>query len=389
MAQSPKLKAEYFNNLDGLRGIAALCVIFGHCQSWIFEQIKVDVYVPWGYKLAGFGVDLFFVLSGFLISFNLLTEIKTTGVLQVKKFYIRRILRLWPLYFLFAILVIIFGTPLAVGLNYTKEVQTPHEMLVNFICMSTFSINLMTLFHAGNTYTSAFLGHYWSLAAEEQFYLFFAPALNYFRKHILAFLVSIITIGFFFNEIYVHRFTDQEDANYFSYYFTLSRFFHFGIGGVMAWAYVNGKFKTQNNLTIWEKYLLQVCFLVPTYLFICGGDLYLTPTIKLVLNHLRTILAILSAGIILCAIMKNSIFLFERGFLKYCGKISFGMYIFHLLALRLSAYILQTDPLFVSVNSEFFTWAFPILTTLISVLFATLSYKYFEKPFLNLKKNFR
>ena len=389
MAQSPKLKTEYFNNLDGLRGVAALCVIIGHCQSWIFEQANVKVYVPWGFKLAGFGVDLFFVLSGFLISFNLLTEIKITGVLQVKKFYIRRILRLWPLYFTFGIFAIIFGTTLAVGLNYTKEIQTSQQMLVNFICMSTFSVNLMTFFHVGNTYTSAFIGHYWSLAAEEQFYLFFAPTLNYFRKHILIFLCIVISIGFFFNEIFILFLHDKKEIQYFSYEFTLGRFFHFGIGGAMAWAYVNGKFKTQNNLTLWEKYLLQICFLVPTYLFIFGDDLYLTPAIKLVLNHLRTILALLSAGIILCAIMKNSIFLLERGFLKYCGKISFGMYIFHLLALRLAAYFLQGEPLFVSINSTFFTWAFPILTTALSILFATLSFRYFEKPFLNLKKNFR
>ena len=65
------------------------------------------------------------------------------------------------------------------------------------------------------------------------------------------------------------------------------------------------------------------------------------------------------------------------------------MYIFHLLALRLAAHLLQGEPLFSSINSEFFIWAFPILTTALSVLFATLSYYYFEKPFLNLKKNFR
>ncbi len=388
MAQSiqSKDKAQYFNNLDGLRGIAALCVIIGHCQGWIFEQAHVEIYVPWGFKLAEFGVDLFFVLSGFLISFNLISEIKNTGQLQVRKFYIRRILRLWPLYFLVGTLSIIFGTFLANAFNYTKEVQTSTEMLINFICMSTFSINFLTLFHAGNIFTSAFLGHYWSLSAEEQFYLFFAPTLNYFKKHILGFLLTIIAIGFFFNEIYVLRFSTFDDAKYFSYNFTLSRFFHFGIGGLMAWAYVNGKFKTQNNLTIWDKYLLQICFLLPTYRIICGDDLYYVP-LQTVIHHLRTILALLSAGIILCAIMKNSIFLFDRGILKYVGKISFGVYVFNLIAMRASAHILQSA--FVSINSEFFFWSFPVLTATISVSLASLTYNYFEKPFLNLKKNFR
>ena len=61
------LKRE-FKNLDGLRLIAAVFVIVGHCQSILFEAKKISPYVPYFNKLASFGVDFFFVLSGFLIS---------------------------------------------------------------------------------------------------------------------------------------------------------------------------------------------------------------------------------------------------------------------------------------------------------------------------------
>lgn len=99
----------HFPGLNGLRFIAALSVIIGHV-----ELIKLDygIYnfkntIPFYTNTAGhLGVVLFFVLSGFLITYLLLVEKDKYGKVAVKKFYIRRVLRIWPLYFL--ILVIVF-----------------------------------------------------------------------------------------------------------------------------------------------------------------------------------------------------------------------------------------------------------------------------------------
>src|SRR5262245_59932952 len=94
----------YFPNLNGLRFIAALAVIIHH-----IEQQKADFCLPNSFGAAPIqlfgelGVVLFFVLSGFLLTYLLLEEEKTTATIGIRNFYIRRILRIWPLYFLIII----------------------------------------------------------------------------------------------------------------------------------------------------------------------------------------------------------------------------------------------------------------------------------------------
>ena len=99
------MKKVYFPNINGLRFIAALLVIIHHTEQ-IKDILGLSNYwsTPIIRSIGGLGVLLFFVLSGFLITFLLLDEESTTGTISIKKFYIRRILRIWPLYYLILIL---------------------------------------------------------------------------------------------------------------------------------------------------------------------------------------------------------------------------------------------------------------------------------------------
>ncbi|MEO6189108.1 MAG: acyltransferase, partial [Saprospiraceae bacterium] len=99
----------YFKNLDGLRFWAAFAVIIGHCQQTVFDYEGYRPYEPYANKLATFGVDFFFVLSGFLISNLLITEIEKTGSINIRNFYYRRMLRIFPLYFLIGLIGIFTG----------------------------------------------------------------------------------------------------------------------------------------------------------------------------------------------------------------------------------------------------------------------------------------
>ena len=117
----------YFSNLDGLRFIAALMVYLQHgFTHWSKEDtISNDFLLRFMNTISsgGLGVSIFFVLSGFLITYLLLAEKKQFGKIDLKKFYIRRILRIWPLYYL----VVIFGMIIYPSIKKMMGIETVFE----------------------------------------------------------------------------------------------------------------------------------------------------------------------------------------------------------------------------------------------------------------------
>ena len=180
-----KEKKLYLPGLNGLRAIAALAVVFSH-STLAMPQFNL-VFAPFGttsdgkpqgYLLASYGVSIFFVLSGFLISYLLLLE-KELGKIDIKKFYIRRILRIWPLYYLFLALCII--TLLAVG------GAVDLRALFYYVF---FAANIPFIYN----FAIPFLSHYWSLAVEEQFYLFWPWIMMKIKKHLFAIILILVIL---------------------------------------------------------------------------------------------------------------------------------------------------------------------------------------------------
>lgn len=370
----------YFRNLDGLRFIAAFFVIIGHCQHILYDlPSKPRVYSPWAEKLAGFGVDFFFVLSGFLISFLLIKELSETQKINIKNFYIRRALRLWPLYFIVGIIGLLTAQPI---LQWMDLVQTPSSLkdyLINFFFLFTFSINFQTLLGQMNEYSSFILGHFWSLAVEEQFYLIWAPLLFLFRKNVFVFISIMIAIGIattlFQPAIFDVWFNDNAWAS--PIFFPTNRFFHFGLGALLAWLVYHKKLIELPSFVSW---VAQIAFILPVFSYLFGWQFKS-------LDIERIIHGLISFGIILMAITPNSLFFFEYKWMKYFGKVSFGIYIFHLFAIRFSFKLLTgfgLNPL--NLN---FQIIFPILSAIFAIGLAAFSYEKLEKPILKLKDKFK
>lgn len=156
-------KPIYFPGLNGLRAIAALAVVISH-TTMALNDFNLDSTIfgaledgrPKGINLASYGVSVFFVLSVFLITYLLLAEKKVQEI-DIKKFYLRRLLRIWPLYYLYFIIALLV-------LYYLGQ-----ELKLNTL--------LLYIFFAANVpyivdTKLLFLDHYWSLGVEEQFYLF-------------------------------------------------------------------------------------------------------------------------------------------------------------------------------------------------------------------------
>lgn len=380
----------YFKNLDGLRFIAAFFVILGHCQNIIGETYQKKnlfiPYQPYANKLAVFGVDFFFVLSGFLIAYMLIDELTRTGTIQVRRFYIRRSLRLWPLYLVVGILGIFSANFFIEWFNTGYGQGTTRDLVINLLCLITFSLNFETLFGWMNGGSSLMLGHFWSLGVEEQFYLMFAPLLRWSKNKMVWFILSLILLGFLTSLFWETLANDVLRLNlsplqiHDSFYnFTINRFFYFGLGGFLAWLVFNNKLTPQYPLPKNAHYALQLAFLIPA-LFYLFRWVYFTES-EWFLNGL------LAVGFVGVAISDYSLFRLEYQWLKYLGKISFGIYIFHLFSIRLTGKLLET--LDFEITSTVYLVLYPLLSTFFAVIFAVLSYEYFEKYFLSLKNKFR
>lgn len=173
------LQSSYFPSLDGLRAVAIVSVILRH----------LALYTSWGdWVDKTLGIQIFFIISGFLITTLLLKEKVRTGKVSLKNFYIRRILRIFPVAYLFIAVLII--------LNYIFKLDIPAKsFLTSVLYLKNFPI-------AGEWYT----GHFWSLAVEEQFYLLvpilLVTNINRYIKLILLLFILVPMIGFLgFNNV--------------------------------------------------------------------------------------------------------------------------------------------------------------------------------------------
>ena len=411
-----KSKGTYFKNLDSLRFFAALCVILGHCQEHVFQMQGIKVYEPYVNKAASFGVDFFFTLSGFLISYILMSELKTTGTIQVKNFFIRRFLRIWPLYFLFGLIYILGGVSYWIG--YAPAWQTLKEALYNVGHLATFTTNFQILLGTANYYTPA---HFWSLSVEEQYYFLWLPLLLVFRKQIWIVILVFIAVAYHYNSHTTMPFSDifynESMGDYSPYFFTVNHFYHFAMGASLAWVlhfidfeklknriidsinWLDKKCNTtqitpsplesswtvlavvQNkNVQIIASVGIQLCFLIPWLIYLFGAHY---PD-----NHDQTTPnGYISLGIILFAIMRYTVLKLENPILKYGGTISFGIYVFHFVGIRL-AHNLMVKLGFVQISEAYYIWL-PIFSTALSVIMAAISYELVEKRFLKLKSRFR
>lgn len=198
-------KRIYFENLDGLRFFCFLSVFLYHSFYTENEYIKASPVYKFVteelFKNGNLGVNFFFVLSGFLITYLLIEEKKINGQINLKSFWIRRILRIWPLFYfcvgfgfvVFPQLKLFFG-------QVPNETATPLYYL--------FFINNFDLIKNGLP-DSSVLGLLWSIAVEEQFYLFWPIILYIFpvNKYWIPFL-SIIILSLFFR-----GFNDDYDSH--------------------------------------------------------------------------------------------------------------------------------------------------------------------------------
>jgi peptidoglycan/LPS O-acetylase OafA/YrhL len=361
----PKL---HFPNLNGIRALAALMVVIAHIElhKANFNIARIPHFNV--INLGKIGVTVFFSLSGFLITYLLLEEKKNFKAVNFKAFYMRRLLRIWPLYFL----VVLFGFFIYPGAS-----DKALWLSVLFLPNLAFCLNLLP----------AIMDPIWSIGTEEQFYIFHPhffriKKLKYILYALLAFIVFIFAIQVIFGRLAGEN-TAYRVFHTFLYY---ARYDNMMIGAVIAVIYYNTKhpefdFKFQQLFNVifnkWFQFLLLAIFII-----------YLGLYINYNIPHGDVLIAFMSSLLIvnLCE-AGTSIYSLNHKYLDYIGQISYGIYLLHKFVLFLVLFLVKKyliSPGMVIENILIYTATIGGTITL-----ASASYYGYERPFLKIKKRFQ
>mgnify|MGYP006078778533 CR=1 FL=1 len=361
------LEKTYFPNLNGIRFIAAFFVFIHHLEQFKYLY-KIDNFsndYPFIKLIGKLGVVLFFVLSGFLITYLLLAEEKLNSQINIKKFYIRRILRIWPLYFL----ILFSGLFIIPNLNFIVTPFFNQDIFNN----DPFKIILIFIFFLPNLAYAIFglipyVSHTWSIGTEEQFYLIW-PVLLKFTKNKLRIIVLVIIFYLTFKFLLYTNFLDFISFKNLILQFWLTfNIDCMAIGGLFSYLV----FKKSKLL----RYLMNKFSFYITLISLC---FFLYFRLDFLFFHYE-VYAILF-GIIILNLSSNNSFsrILENNIFNFLGKISFGIYMYHPFA------IILTINIFIYFNF-INNLAILFLSLVITLVLSGFSFFYFEKFFL-IKKN--
>lgn len=356
---------KYIKQLDTVRALAIFLVIIQH---WGLVKHRLDALPP-----GEVGVDVFFVLSGFLITCILLANRETADEdsskwLLVKNFYARRCLRIFPLYYI-TIFLLYF-----INFNDFDDIRAP------FIYFLTYTQNFYIYSNPGE---AGSLTHFWTLAIEEQFYLLW-PFIILFvkRKYLIHVIILFIIIGFV-SEIVMGLMGMGRIL-------TPACLHAFGIGALLSWFI---RYKPDAMISLFKKlsYAAVIClFLLLFNLFAADGSFQWFP--------LRAVVSVIAMWLILYIFnnQQKEPFIFKwllnNRLLIFIGKISYGLYIFHNLEPRLlnlklvNVYFNPLLPLV--IRTKYFGILFLLENIVLTLFICWISYVFIEMPFLWLKRYF-
>lgn len=356
----------YFKDLDALRAIAFLAIFMHHgfftteptvVASFAFSAVDIVTKPAW------LGVPFFFSLSGFLITYLLLSEQKLYGRINVRKFYMRRILRIWPLYYA----VIFFGFfifPL-IRASILHEPYFENATLWKYLVF----LGNFDIIENGLPY-GAGLGVTWSLSVEEQFYLVWpilfllVPASFHVGFAVVLFTVSQLLMQVW-NLSYTHTLGSMSDLAMGA----LLGFLSFGRTPLF------NKATELPGVAISAIYVLGITHLYTWTLYDLGNRVFVSLFMVFVLFDQ-------------CFCKNSPLKLRQFKLLGYWGRLTYGLYLLHTIGNFVVSNALK--PLRVQINQPILIDMViqPVGSLLLTMALAYLSYSYLEKPFLKLKTRF-
>lgn len=362
----------YFENLDGIRFILAMAVLLGHSMfDTILNQFSTSQYfhdITHAICNGSQAVSFFFVLSGFLITYLLLKEKDENKTINVLKFYMRRILRIWPVYFF----VLIFGYliyPFAKSL-VGWETEISSIWWLDALFLANFSSVYTHLNHLDGLHPMM-IGIMWSVSIEEQFYLVW-PIIFLLNKNFLPYVLIVGIIGSLFFAYYNPKL---------AYYHTLSRVMDLSLGGLFAL----GAFYSSRFIDFFQK--LSKLQIGTIYTL---GILYYTFGHHVSFTFGAQFIKCLFYAFIICEQNYSENSFFKLGKWKFGsnqGKYTYGLYMLHPIGIQLA--IVSYKLIGISNTDNFlYGMGYVLISISVGYFIAYLSFHYYEAYFLKLKKKF-
>ena len=382
--QNQSMPKVHFTGLNSLRFFAAYFVVLHHGET-IRAKYGLPNFEHYSFFRNGsLAVSFFFVLSGFLITFLLLSEIKKTDNIILTKFYMRRVLRIFPLYYLLVFIGLI-AIPIFLNVIHFPNTQ-PYDTAtggVLFLFFLSFVVNAI--------FGSHLLEPLWSIGVEEYFYLIWAPLFKFFKHHILKVIIGVIVVKsliiLFFN-LQNHK---SETLLIIEDVLLSLKFELMAIGGLGAYSVFKNRKRVENALIF--KPVFQVLFLTILFLrFFYHGYFVESQYLIYKIFFLTPILGTFTEGVLFLWLILNvsvnpkPLFKLDYPFLEKLGEISYGIYMYQMLIIFGVVLVFKKLIMSLSPTLSFISFYFVVTIGVIAV--SWLSKKYFEDWFLRFKTKF-
>lgn len=350
------MKITYRPEIDGLRSISVFAVIFYHAKFILFDH---------SFFKGGFiGVDIFFVISGYLITTLILKEIYETNRFSFKNFYERRIRRILPVLLFIMIITLIVG--------YFFLLPNPYSDLAKASISSVFFLSNFYFFLTQGRYGAESellkpLVHTWSLSIEEQFYILFPIFLIIINKFFNKKLFIILLLVFLGSLLFSISFSKISFLA--NFYLLPSRIFELLFGSLLSYLQLNNKMQDYKSYKILDRVCPSLGIILIFYSFIFF-DLD-----KISHPGFITLIPLVGVALIIWFSKKNEFvtkMLSNKNFVFF-GLISYSLYLWHY---PIFAYLR-----YVEVFNNY-VWI-KLLAITSTIVLSILSYYFIEKPFRN------
>lgn len=314
------------------------------------------------------------MLSGFLITYLLISEYDASGKIELKNFYIRRVLRIWPLYY--AVLIFVFFIYPFIKSHIGMPDNAASKLIYYITFLSNFDVG-----HIHETCITRNIASQdvtWSVSIEEQFYLFWPLVFTFLPRRFWGFAISLVILSSF-------AFRIVNNENHIKLYFhTLSVLLDLGIGGLAAY-FIKTQTRVKNFFESTSTPMHIAFFALPLVLSMFADIIFTFPYAPAIS---RVVMATSYMLIIASQAMTTKESILNLGHFSFgnrWGKYTYGIYLVHPIAIQILDIVKRVAHVSSSVPISI---AFMILAFCLTLLISWVSYEFFESKFLALKRKF-